>query len=180
MKAVDRVGRQRPGAGNSVPRAAGVQSTVTILVIGYGNTLRGDDGVGYRAAEVVESWHLENVRSLPCHQLTPELIDDIFHSQIVIFVDALASLSAGDTDVKVEQIRPDMEVSLVGHFADPRSLLALCQELYQATPIAYQVLIPAIDFAFSEDLSPVTQNYLIIALEKIQKIIGVSENFCEY
>jgi hydrogenase maturation protease len=27
-----------------------------ILVIGYGNTLRGDDGVGYQIAETVADW----------------------------------------------------------------------------------------------------------------------------
>ncbi len=42
-----------------------------VLVIGYGNTLRSDDGAGKRVAELVAEWQLLNVRSLLVHQLTP-------------------------------------------------------------------------------------------------------------
>ena len=34
------------------------------LVIGYGNTLRGDDGVGPRVAEAIEKLNLPGVRTL--------------------------------------------------------------------------------------------------------------------
>jgi len=36
--------------------------TVDYLIIGYGNTLRGDDGAGPRVAEAVAGWGLPNVR----------------------------------------------------------------------------------------------------------------------
>ena len=42
------------------------------LVIGYGNTLRGDDGVGPRVAVAVEDLQLPGVRTLVCQLLTPE------------------------------------------------------------------------------------------------------------
>ena len=34
-----------------------------ILIIGYGNTLRGDDGVGYKIAEIIEQWNFDNITS---------------------------------------------------------------------------------------------------------------------
>jgi hypothetical protein len=48
-----------------------------ILVIGYGNTLRGDDGVGPRVAEAIEELNLPGVRTLVCQLLTPEFADPI-------------------------------------------------------------------------------------------------------
>ena len=46
------------------------------LVIGYGNTLRGDDGVGVLVADALEGWN-QAVRTLSVQQLTPELAADI-------------------------------------------------------------------------------------------------------
>lgn len=44
-----------------------------ILIVGYGNPIRGDDGVGQAVITEVEQWNLTNVRSLSLHQLTPEV-----------------------------------------------------------------------------------------------------------
>jgi hypothetical protein len=46
-----------------------------LLVIGYGNSLRRDDGVGPRVAEAVEALQLPGVRTLTCQLLTPEFAD---------------------------------------------------------------------------------------------------------
>ena len=42
-----------------------------ILIVGYGNPIRVDDGVGQAVITEVEQWNLTNVRSLSIHQLTP-------------------------------------------------------------------------------------------------------------
>ena len=48
-----------------------------LLVIGYGNSLRRDDGVGPRVAEAIEELNLPGVRTLVCQLLTPEFADPI-------------------------------------------------------------------------------------------------------
>ena len=58
------------------------------LVIGYGNTLRGDDGIGPAVAEAVAALGLPGVRVIVAHQLTPELAADLADAQLVVFVDA--------------------------------------------------------------------------------------------
>ena len=58
------------------------------LIIGYGNTLRGDDGVGPRVAETVAALNLPGVRALVCPMLMPEIADPISRAHTVIFVDA--------------------------------------------------------------------------------------------
>lgn len=58
-----------------------------VIVIGYGNTLRSDDGAGQKVAEILASWHLPQVRSISVHQLTPELAAPIAEAELAIFVD---------------------------------------------------------------------------------------------
>jgi Ni,Fe-hydrogenase maturation factor len=71
-----------------------------VLVIGYGNTLRRDDGVGVRAAELIAADpRLAHARVLAVHQLTPELALDIGAVSLVIFVDADARGLPGAIEV---------------------------------------------------------------------------------
>jgi hydrogenase maturation protease len=60
----------------------------SLLVIGYGNTLRSDDGVGQRVAEAVTALSLPDVKTVSCDLLTPEWADPISQAKQVIFVDA--------------------------------------------------------------------------------------------
>ncbi|MFM7313194.1 MAG: hypothetical protein ACKO0M_08520 [Cyanobium sp.] len=57
------------------------------LVIGIGNRLRGDDGVGFWLAERAEGLQLP-VKVKAVHQLTPELVDDLAGAARVLFIDA--------------------------------------------------------------------------------------------
>src|ERR1035441_10847597 len=59
-----------------------------LLVIGYGNTLRRDDGVGPRVADAVAALALPGVHALACPLLTPELADPVSRARVAIFVDA--------------------------------------------------------------------------------------------
>ena len=145
---------------------------VTTLVIGYGNTLRGDDGAGYRVAEQVETWNAPAVRSLPCHQLTPELAAEMAECDRVIFVDA--TLPGTHTTVAVQPLQPD-PTPLETHFSTPAGLLQLTQQLFDCCPEAYQVLMPTRSMAFTESLSALTQTALKIALQEIQTLCETAD-----
>ncbi|MEB3338228.1 MAG: hydrogenase maturation protease [Leptolyngbyaceae bacterium] len=151
------------------------KTKTTYLVIGYGNTLRHDDGAGYKVAEAVADWGIEGVRSLPLHQLTPDLAEAIAHAKIVIFVDAVAETPEAQPTIKVERLEPSSRETFTGHCADPRSLLAFAKILYGTLPIAYRILIPAFDFSFGEMFSPITEAGISIALSKIKELIRFSE-----
>lgn len=60
----------------------------SFLIIGYGNELRSDDGVGQRVSDTVATWKLPNVRALSVFQLTPELTENLATVNVAIFVDA--------------------------------------------------------------------------------------------
>lgn len=148
---------------------------ISYLIIGYGNTIRGDDGAGYRMAEAVAQWNLNHLRSLAVHQLTPDLAEAIAQANTVIFVDAVATSS----EVQIEPLKPNDAESFTGHYADPRSLLALTYALYEVIPTAYRILIPAVDFSFSETLSPVTQKSVFLALVKLRQLICTKLASCK-
>ena len=59
------------------------------LVIGYGNRLRGDDGVGWEvASRLAAAVPSEAAHILTVHQLTPELAEPVSEADLVIFIDA--------------------------------------------------------------------------------------------
>ncbi|MGI0487420.1 hydrogenase maturation protease [Pantanalinema rosaneae CENA516] len=150
-------------------------STPPCLVIGYGNTLRSDDGAGYLIAETVATWQLAHVQALALHQLTPDLAEPIAQTQFVIFVDAVAQPLAATANIELELLEPTYTDTFTGHYANPRSLLSLTYALYKTTPIAYQLLVPAINFSFGESFSPTTQASIALALAKINQLVWLPE-----
>ncbi|MDJ0557022.1 MAG: hydrogenase maturation protease [Microcoleaceae cyanobacterium MO_207.B10] len=144
-----------------------------ILIIGYGNTLRSDDGAGQRVAELVAEWNLPNVRSLPVHQLTPELAEPISQAELVIFVDAYPATS--EQGLQVHQLCDDIPYSSpksqsLAHAVDPRSLLSLSQILYNNVPPAWWILVPAVNFEFGESFSEKTTENIQYSLAQIKQI----------
>jgi len=136
-----------------------------ILVIGYGNTLRGDDGVGPRVAEAIGHRRLPGVRTLICPLLAPELADPISRAGTVIFVDA--AVDAPDK-VQWRKLEPGETSQLMAHAADPRTMLALSRDVFGRVPEAWWLTIPAVNLGFSEEFSPDVQRGFAEAVEKIQ------------
>jgi hydrogenase maturation protease len=137
------------------------------LVIGYGNTLRGDDGVGPRVAEAIEQLSLPGVRTLICQQLSPEYADPVSQAHTVVFVDA-----AVDTprEVQLRKIEPSESAQLMAHAADPRTMLALARDVFGHAPQAWWLTIPAVKLDFSETLTPEAQRGFAEAVKKIQEL----------
>lgn len=138
-----------------------------LLVIGYGNTLRSDDGVGPRVAEAVEALHLPGVRTLVCQQLSPEHAAPISLADTVIFVDAAVD---APTEVQFRRLAPGDTTQLMAHAADPRTLLALSRDVFGQVPQAWWLTIPAVELSFSETLSPAAQRDCAEAVEMIQSL----------
>ena len=101
-------------------------------MIGYGNPLREDDGVGWAAVELLEQAPPdERVRAHACHQLTPELAEPVSAAGTVLFIDARAGGVAGQ--VEIREVEPDAGTPPgLTHALSPGALLALARELYGA------------------------------------------------
>jgi hydrogenase maturation protease len=139
-----------------------------VLVIGYGNTLRGDDAAGVRAAEIMAQQHPE-FEYIYVHQLVPELSEQIAESDIVFFIDAQKDIS----EPRARLITPSIEADQPRtHFISPESLLALSQQLFQRVPTkAYTIGIPATEFNFSEQLSPATSKAVTQSIDLVKQIL---------
>jgi hydrogenase maturation protease len=138
-----------------------------LLVIGYGNTLRSDDGVGARVAAAVSDLALPGVAVLACHQLTPELAEPISAARAVVFVDAAADAS---TEVQLRPVEPAEGAQLMAHAADPRSLLALAGQLFGRCPPAWWLTIPVENLGFGENLSPRTEMGRKVAIAHVLEL----------
>lgn len=138
-----------------------------LLVIGYGNTLRSDDGVGPRVAEAVEGLNLAGTRTLSCGLLTPELAEPIAQAQCVIFVDASVEASV---DVQFRSLSPSASGQILAHASDPKTLLALARDLFGRVPEAWWLTIPVEKLGIGEELSVKARKGLTQAVEEIKRI----------
>jgi hydrogenase maturation protease len=141
-------------------------SPAGLLVIGYGNTLRRDDGVGPKVADAVAALALPGVRSLACPLLTPELADPISRARVAIFVDAAVD---APREVQLRMLAPADTSRIMAHAASPATLLALARDVFGHAPEAWWLTIPAEDLGIGEELSPLAQRGLEIAVAEIKK-----------
>lgn len=140
-----------------------------MLVIGYGNTLRGDDGVGPRVAEAIEALKLPGVRTFICQQLSPEHAEMISQAERVVFVDAAVD---APKEVQLRELVPGDTTQLMAHAADPRTMLALAREVFGHFPKAWWLTIPAVSLEFSESLSSQVQAGCEEAVTKIRSLLN--------
>ena len=103
-------------------------------MVGYGNPLRGDDGVGWHAAGLLATDpRLAGARVLARHQLAPELAADISRASLVVLVDASAEGDPGSIRVRTVEPRPAAQTTW-SHHLDPRTLAGLAEALYGPVP----------------------------------------------
>jgi hydrogenase maturation protease len=140
-----------------------------ILVIGYGNTLRGDDAAGRTVVEAVAAKHLPHVVAISATQLVPELATLIASSRAVIFVDASVE---GGQSVEVRELTPACPLSRRFHDTGPRELLALTRNCYGHPPLAWLVTVPGRDFRLGEQLSADAQRHVLAAGREVERLVG--------
>ena len=138
------------------------------LVIGYGNTLRGDDGVGPRVAEAIGKLNLPGVHALVCQQLSPEYADPVSRAHTVVFVDAAVD---APKEVQLRKLEPGESSQLMAHAADPRTMLALARDVFGHVPEAWWLTIPAIHLGFGTDYSPAAEAGFHTAVAEIKKLV---------
>ena len=149
-----------------------------VLIIGYGNPLRSDDGFGCHAAHELSSrLPGPNIEVLPCQQLTPDLAETASHFQLVIFIDAAVNLPPGELRcerITASENRDHLEASSFSHFLTPASLLTCTAELYAKFPDAYCISVGGESFAEGESISPAVQAALEPLLAQVRSLLALS------
>ena len=121
-----------------------------VLIIGYGNPLRGDDAAGPVAARRLAEFGFPAIET---HQLTPELAEPIAAAEIVFFLDADAAVPAGEISVQSVAASGNEPTPSLEHHSTPAGLMRLSALAYRAEPEAWTVGLGARSFALSEGLS---------------------------
>ncbi len=146
--------------------------TGDVLVIGYGNTLRTDDGVGRLAAErLADDPRLDGVRVIGRHQLTPELALDVSRADLVVFVDASRHPPAGIFTVEPMD-RTGRHGTAWSHHLDPPSLLDLTGELYGRVPDAVLVSVGVESVLLGDRMSPMVEASLPAVVDAVAELIA--------
>ena len=146
---------------------------MSVLILGYGNTLRSDDGLGVVAANLLAERLPEgNIKIITSQQLGPEMVEDLRESHLAIFIDAGITNAPGESSCT--PLFPQTEVPTgVSHHFTPGTLLALCQTFYGKAPEAYLYSVGAASFDLGEALTPTVQaaipGLIDAVIERIQK-----------
>lgn len=122
-----------------------------VLLIGYGNPGRLDDGLGPALASAVEARGLPGVTVESDYQLTVEDAATAAAHDVVVFADAD---EAGPEPFSFRPIEPDVHVSFSSHSVRPEAVLGLARELFGASPQGWLLGIRGYAFnEFTESLS---------------------------
>ncbi len=141
------------------------------LIVGYGNPLRGDDGVGQAAARALaQEATVSGAEVIGCHQLLPELAESLAAVDLVVFVDAEAGIQPGSVVVTPVQSAPALSSGLV-HHVDPGALLLLSQKLYGRSPEAFLVTVGASSLALGEGLSETVAAALPKVIATVRQLV---------
>lgn len=121
------------------------------LVIGYGNSLRSDDGIGQKTAIALSQMKLKDLTAMAVHQLTPELVEKIREFEQIIFLDA--EVNSDRIKVKEIEINTVESKQKWTHYFNPESLINLTNYLYQKIPKTWLITIPINNIELGEEIS---------------------------
>lgn len=141
------------------------------LIIGYGNTLRGDDGVGFLLAEqLLSELSSLQVRVLAVHQLTPELTLDLAAKEVerVLFIDARREQQTSFVLSKLDPLAAD---GSCGHQLSPELLLYMTHSLYQRSLPGWLLTVLAPQMGAGEILSTTTRSAMPSAMILVKNIV---------
>ncbi len=143
-----------------------------ILVYGYGNPGRQDDGAGVLLAESMEQWacdmKLDQVHTDSNYQLNLEDAAGIANYDLVIFADA----SREDIeDYRLDLLIASERIEFTMHAVSPAFILHLCREVFNHQPEAYLIHIRGYEWEFMGGMTERTGKNLAGALQCIQEFI---------
>ena len=141
--------------------------TPGVLILGYGNPGRLDDGLGPALAEAIQARSLPGVTVEADYQLTVEDAAELARHRVVIFADADA---AGPAPFSLTRLEPSSQpLSFSTHSVEPGDVLALAVELFGAEPEAWVLGIRGYEFdAFGERLSERAKANLDAAVQYLE------------
>jgi hydrogenase maturation protease len=163
-----------------------------VLVIGYGNALRTDDGVGWHAARhLAGDPRFADVDVVALHQLTPELAFDLSLASLVVLLDATTETPAGTVTVRsiaaagataggeagtgaLPRGRGEpagLPPGASSHHVDPEILVVLARQLYGRAPQVEVVSVGVSEMGLGEGLTPAVEAALPAVADLVARLV---------
>ena len=122
-----------------------------VLVLGYGNPGRQDDGLGPALAEALAALSLPGVSVDSDYQLMVDDAASFREADLVVLADAAVQ---GPEPFFVQRVEPRSGASFTSHGVDGPELAGLARDLFHVTPPVYQLGIRGYLFdTFEERIS---------------------------
>lgn len=138
------------------------------LLIGYGNSLREDDGFGIKVASLLSG--LDGVDLMQNFQLTPEMCELFPKYNNIIFIDANIEAVAGVFAVPLPNISDPFN-----HTVLPWQLIKYAEDLYGFDGKFYIFSVGGFSFGYKEELSDLIS---LRALELSSYLRDFIKSFC--
>ena len=140
-----------------------------VLVLGYGNPDRKDDGAAWFVLEKLRADPPGGAELDIAHQLEIDHAERIAQFDLVLFVDA----ATADTPepLTVIEVSAAPEPQATTHHILPTDVLAFARKFYGRCPRALVVRIRGSDFGFGSELSPETMESAEAAVVRIRGLI---------
>jgi len=151
---------------------------ITILVIGYGNVARLDDGLGPAFAARIQTLKLTDVTADSKSQLTVEDAVTIAQLDYVLFADASVN-GPEPFELKALKVPHRGRLGFSTHNLSPAALLGLTRELFGSAPKAYLLQIRGHVFNdFGDKLSKRARANLDAAVEHLTPLLQTGFRHC--
>ena len=123
------------------------------VIVACGNPLRGDDGIALHIACSLRERYCDPEVEIRCaQQWTPELAERISKADLAIFVDASATIPAGE--IQLQPVPSAKDWPGATNLLSPAQLLTLARELYEKVPErAFLLTIGGESFGHGEEFS---------------------------
>jgi hydrogenase maturation protease len=141
-----------------------------LLLIGFGNPAREDDGLGPAVAREIESLCLDGVSVDMNYQLSVEDSAAVAEHDVVIFVDASVEDAEPFSFTRVE---PKRQESFSSHSVSPQAVLGLAIDLFDARTDAYLLAVRGYSFEmFKEEMTAKARENMKKAVDFLKSAIG--------
>jgi hydrogenase maturation protease len=140
-----------------------------VLVLGYGNPGRQDDGLGPAAVAQITDMAWPGVLAQDNYQLVIEDAADIAEHDVVWFVDAART---GPGPFETQRLKANPDTAFTSHLLKPETLLAIVEGCYGKSPEAWLMAIRGYEFEFLEGLTDQARNNLAEAVAAMGRQIG--------
>jgi hydrogenase maturation protease len=140
----------------------------TVLVLGYGNPGRLDDGLGPALAASIESMALPGVTAQADYQLSLEDAEAVARHDVVIFADAATS---GEEPFSFGRVEPAARLGFSTHALQPEVVLGLARQLFGARTDGFVLGIRGYAFGeYAESLTDRGRSNLVAAVAFVRQV----------